>query len=326
MATLLDGFTELLSSSATRDIGKAVGLEPDLVSKGMAVVGPLLTSALAAKASSAGGLAQVTQLLPKDGLGSILGNLASLARGGGSTDMLSAAFGGGSSAIAGTLDRALGFKASSLLNIAAPLVLGLISKISAEKKMDGSGIATLLANDAEDFQKTGGDQARLVREVIDAGRAATELKAKYSPVQWDSVRYAPVAAAHVVIMADKSGPVGAIKEMRAATVAIDDARKGAPPTSLVSVAFASDFSADELTKFVKGRTPADALATVREAIEVVEHNSPTDAPQYRRLLADVATGVANASKEGGILGFGGTLVSAAEQAALDQIRAAIGDR
>jgi hypothetical protein len=40
----------------------------------------------------------------------------------------------------------------------------------------------------------------------------------------------------------------------------------------------------------------------------------------------VANKVANASKEGGILGIGGTLVSEGEQKALDQINSVTGRR
>jgi len=326
MATLLEGFTEIVSSSAAREIGKAVDLKPDLVTKGMGVVGPLISAAFANKATTSGGLADLMQLLPKDGVGSILGNLSHLARGSTSGDTMTSVFGNGAGAITATLDRALGFKASSLIGVATPLVLGLISKFAGERKLGADGIANLLAGEATEFQKAGGESARLVREALDAGRQATDLKAKYSPVQWDSVRLAPVAAASVVMMADKSGPIGAMKEISAATGAIDDAKKGAAPTSLLSLAFESDLSADELSKFVKGRTPADALATVREAIDVVERNSPSDASNFRKFVADVATRVAGASKEGGFLGIGGTAVSPAEQAALEQVRSAIGDR
>jgi len=324
MATILGSFTDLLSSSATREIGQAVGLQPDLVSKGMALAGPLITTALAKQASTSTGMADLMQLVPKDGLGSILGNLGNLVRGRPGAGAVTSIFGSGSTAIAETLDRALGFKASSLLGIAAPLVLGLVGEAAAENKLGANGIASMLAGEAAQFQKAGGEGARLVQDALDAGRQATELKAKYSPVQWDSVRLAPVAAAHVIMMADKSGPVGAVKELNAAAGVIDDAKKGAAPTSLVRLAFERDFSADELSKFARGRTPADALATVREAIDVVERHNPSDAPQFRRLVADVATRVANASKEGGILGIGGTRVSTAEQAALDAVRTVTG--
>ena len=326
MASIFEDLSGLLSSSVTKDLGKAVGLKPDLVTKGMAVIGPLGTSALAYKASTPAGQTELMNLLPKDGVTSILGNLAKSVIGGGGTDMLSSILGNGAGAVGATLDRALGFKASALLPVVMPLILGLISKANTEKNLGAGGIATLLSNEAANFQKAGGEAAGLVKDALDAGQRATDVRAKYSPVQWDTVRLAPVAAAHMVITADKSGPVGAIKEINAATGAISDAAKAASPASLLSLAFDHDFSVEELTKFTKARTPDDALATVRDAIASVEQNNPADAPTYRQLVADVATKVAHASKEGGILGFGGVAVSPAEQAALDQLRSVIGER
>jgi hypothetical protein len=95
---------------------------------------------------------------------------------------------------------------------------------------------------------------------------------------------------------------------------------------VVSLAFDHDFSVDDLSKFVNGRPRADAIAAVRDAVEAVERNSPADAPVFRPLVSDVATRAASASKEGGSLGIGGTLVSPAEQTAIDELRTAIGDR
>ena len=326
MASIFEDLSGLLSSSVTKDLGKAVGLKPDLVTKGMAVIGPLVTSALANKASTPAGQTELMNLLPKDGVTSILGNLAKSGTGGGGTDMLSSILGSGAGAVGATLDRALGFKASALLPVVMPLILGLISKANTEKNLGAGGIATLLSNEAANFQKAGSEAAGLVKDALDAGQRATDVRAKYSPVQWDTVRLAPVAAAHMVITADKSGPVGAIKEISAATGAISDAAKAASPASLLGLAFDHDFTVEELTKFTKARTPDDALATVRDAIASVERNSPADAPTYRQLVADVATKVANASKEGGILGFGGVAVSPAEQAALDQLKSVIEHR
>jgi hypothetical protein len=325
MPSIFEDLSGLLSSSVTKDLGKAVGLKPDLVTKGIGVVGPLVTAALANKASTPSGQSDLMNLLPKDGVTSILGNLAKSVTGGG-TDALSSILGTGGGAVGATLDRALGFKASALLPAVLPLILGLISKANTEKNLGAGGIATLLGNETASFQKTGGETARLVKDALDAGQRATDVRAKYSPVQWDTVRLAPVAAAHMVITADKSGPVGAVKEITAATGAIADAAKAAPPASLLGLAFDHDFTVEELTKFTKSRTPDDALATVRDAIASVERNSPADAPTYRQLVADVATKVANASKEGGILGFGGVAVSPAEQAALDQLRSVIEHR
>ena len=39
MPSILEDLTGLLSSSVTKDLGKAVGLKPDLVTKGIGVIG-----------------------------------------------------------------------------------------------------------------------------------------------------------------------------------------------------------------------------------------------------------------------------------------------
>ena len=326
MASIFEGLTQLLSPSVTKDIGNAVGLKPDLVSKGLGVVGPLITTALASKTSDAGGITDVMQMLPNDGTTSLLDNLARLVGGGMGSELLDSVLGDGSGAIGSALDRSLCFKASSLLPIAAPLVMGLISKVAQDKKLDPTGVANLLSTEAAEFEKTGGATARLVRDALATGRQAADIKSKFSPVQWESVRLAPVAAAHVVIMADKSGVVGAAKEISAAASVIDDVKKNASPTSVLSLAFETEVSATELGKFAKGLTTEDSLQTVREAIDLVERNSPADAWVYRRFVGEVADRVANASREGGFLGIGGKLVSPPEQAALDQLHQAIGDR
>jgi hypothetical protein len=46
--------------------------------------------------------------------------------------------------------------------------------------------------------------------------------------------------------------------------------------------------------------------------------------EYGRLLVNVASQVAEASKEGGFLGMGGTQVSKNEQKTIEQIRALVG--
>ena len=52
--------------------------------------------------------------------------------------------------------------------------------------------------------------------------------------------------------------------------------------------------------------------------------SPGELQAYKNTILSVAQASAEASKEGGFLGIGGTLVSKEEQAALDAIRAALG--
>jgi hypothetical protein len=324
MAAILEAFTQALSPSLIGEIGKAVGLKPGLVSQGMGTVGPLVTMMLANKASTTAGLSDLMRVLPREAADPVLGNVATLAHRGSEAGAASSIFSGGSAAIGSTLDRALGFRASALLSVAAPLALAAIGKITTERQLDAQGVLNLLITEAAEFQRKGGVTARLVREALTAGREASDIRAKYSAAQWDSVRLAPVAAAHVVMTADRSAPLD--PEINAASEVIDDAKNSASPTSVLNLAFEDDFSVEEFSRFLSGRTPADSLATVRDAVEVVERNSPTDAPQFRRLVTDVAKKVASASKRGSLSGASGASMSAAEQAALEEVRAALGGR
>ncbi|HKF66674.1 MAG TPA: hypothetical protein VKB36_09100, partial [Vicinamibacterales bacterium] len=60
-------------------------------------------------------------------------------------------------------------------------------------------------------------------------------------------------------------------------------------------------------------------STIRNAVDAVERHSPAEAQPYKMWLAAVARKVAEASKEGGFLGIGGTLVSAKEEEALKEL-------
>jgi hypothetical protein len=324
MATMLEDLAQTFSPSFADDLGLKMGHKPDLVAKGLAVAGPLITAALASKASTPSGATGVFDMLPLGSGSSVLQNLTGLIRSGGAApSLLSVIFGSGSGAVAGTLDRALNFKASKLLPFAAPIVLAMISKIVAQRKLNASGVAQLLESEAAAAKRAGSETAHIVSEALDAGRQASETLGKYSPEQWTAVRLAPVAAARMVMLADVSGPVGAVREVGTTAKVIAEAKKTAAPTSLLGLAYEKDLTVEEMDRFLTGRAPADALSTVRQAVDVVSKNSPLDAPSYKHFVEDVATKVAEAAKEGGTLGFGGMRVSEQEKEALNKLRDAI---
>jgi hypothetical protein len=51
------------------------------------------------------------------------------------------------------------------------------------------------------------------------------------------------------------------------------------------------------------------LGVIREGLAIVSQKSPADTQAYRELVINVAQRSAEAAKEGGFLGLGGTLVS-----------------
>jgi hypothetical protein len=325
MPSLLESLSQTLTPDLLSKIASATGLDTNLVTKGLSAAGPVFTGALASTASTPTGLDGLMQLIPQDG-GASLGNLAGLLKGGASTDLLSGVFGSaGLGAVGKTLDQALGFRVSPLIGMAAPVVMGLLSKMRSEQQLDSAGVAQALRSQQDAFFASGGENATLVRTALDAGAAANAARAKYTDDQWLKVRLAPLAAAQVVMIASPSGPVGTIKEAGAVARAIGEVKQEAAATSLLGIAFDTDLTMEELTH-LGGRkaTKESLLATIEEAVALVASTSPGDAVAYRHFLTAVAMKVAEASKEGGFLGIGGTLVSEEEKAALGEVGVAAG--
>jgi hypothetical protein len=79
---------------------------------------------------------------------------------------------------------------------------------------------------------------------------------------------------------------------------------------------------------IQGLSPDQArsrgLDAIKKAAALVDQKAPADADGFKRWLLEVSTRVANAAREGGFLGFGGTLVSEQEEAALRDTAAALG--
>jgi len=206
--------------------------------------------------------------------------------------------------------------------MAAPLVMSLLGQTIKSQNLDKTGVAQLLQQEHQQFMSSGSDTSKLVMKALDAGKEATVVKARYSADQWATVRLAPMAVAQAVMAASPSGMIGRSKELAAATSAIAAGKEAASPTSLVSLAFDTDLTSSEID--VLKQNPAPATTLIRDAVAAVSTNSPADSSEYGRFLVNVATQVAEASKEGGFLGVGGTRVSEDEQKAIDQVRKAVG--
>jgi hypothetical protein len=323
MATLFESFSQALTPEVAGQIGKIAGIDTGLVSKGMAVAGPLVAGALAKQASSPTGLDSLMNMIPASGaagLGSILGALTG--KGGGADALTAGLFGAGTNAIGATLDKALGFKVSPLLPLAVPFVLTLVRQKMTTEKLDRAGVARLLQDEQTTFARTGGRTAEIVQSALDAGTQVAATRSQYSDATWSTLRLAPVAAAQLVMGASKSGAFGQLKELTALSGAITAAKKDSTPTSLVGLIFENALSEGDLGKL--GADQASCIDLLKTAMGSIAKSSPAEAAGYGKFLVDVATNVAEASKEGGFLGIGGTRVSAEEKLAIDQIRSVAG--
>lgn len=322
MASFLESITQSFTPDILGQLGKTVGLDGPSTAKGLEVAGPLFTSALAGAASSPGGLDSIMGMVSQVGSSSKADDLMKMVTSGASTNMLSGLFGSGLSAVTGTLDRKLGFKVGPLIAMAAPFVMNQLSRKISSGGLDKAGVAKFLQDEQKSLEATASPATRLVQEALAAGREATTTRARYSNEQWNTVRLGPIAAAGMVISASPSGAVGIAKEVVALGEAVTMLKKSASPTSLFSLATDRDVTEDELKSLPNDQ--AAQMRLVTNSVAAVEANSPVDAPQYRQFLVDLVTKVAEASKEGGFLGIGGTRVNEAEQAVIDQIRTAVG--
>jgi hypothetical protein len=153
--------------------------------------------------------------------------------------------------------------------------------------------------------------------------------------EWTLLRLAPSMVAGGVAVADPSGLFASIKEAAAGARGMADAFKSDGSLELFS-ALAADRSMPGMPdpKSLMGEGSRDqqlqnfkaaVLGKVKAATELVARKgTPEEASAYRKMLVDVAQKSADASTEGGFLGFGGVRVSDKEKAFITEVGKAAG--
>jgi len=151
----------------------------------------------------------------------------------------------------------------------------------------------------------------------------------YSPEEWQSITSAPVMAGLLISLSDVSGPVGMTKEAIAVAKAVTDSASQTGTELLAAIAITwktqvTKPNFPELPRDTPDAARNAALELCKKAADIVSQKSPTEADEYKKWLVSLARKAAEAAKEGGFLGFGGTLVSDAETAAINSLASALG--
>jgi hypothetical protein len=153
--------------------------------------------------------------------------------------------------------------------------------------------------------------------------------------EWALLRLAPSMIAGGTAAADPSGLFSSIKESIAGAKGMAEAYKAHSGLELFA-AFAADRSMPGMPdpKSLLGEGSKEeqmlhfktaVLARAKSAMDLVASKaSPAEADAYRAMLVGVAESAANASKEGGFLGFGGVRVSDKEQAFIAEVKQTLG--
>lgn len=157
----------------------------------------------------------------------------------------------------------------------------------------------------------------------------------FTPEQWQALRSAPQLVALATAAAGNSGLLGSLSEGMATASSIAEALRGDHP--LLKEVFGKDeirVAQQEIRELIKGvsdkatlntRLQDSAANTIKLAVAALAaKGAATDAEAYRKLLGGIADKVANASKEGGFLGFGGERVSEGERVFITKLHDLLG--
>jgi hypothetical protein len=153
-------------------------------------------------------------------------------------------------------------------------------------------------------------------------------KADFTVDEWDLLRSSPLMASLLVVAASPSGPVGLIQESTAAGKLIMQTA-GTAQTPLLKTLAEDVMQTMTIPKPPPGASPGQVQGAAAEILKrtselLAKKATPEEASEVKAWLAKVAQATAEAAKEGGFLGFGGTLVSDQEKAALTTVNSALG--
>jgi hypothetical protein len=155
----------------------------------------------------------------------------------------------------------------------------------------------------------------------------------FTSEEWTLLRLTPSLVAGGTAAADPSGLLSSVKESFAGAKTMAESFKMNSGLELFS-ALAADRSIPGMPdpKSMLGEGSREqqmtnlknaVLERVRSTVAlVVAKATPAEAQAYKSMLVSVAEQAANASKEGGFLGFGGVRVSDKEQAFIAEVKAA----
>ena len=156
----------------------------------------------------------------------------------------------------------------------------------------------------------------------------------YSDEEWKNIKAAPMMAGLYVAMAASSGPIDTVKEASAMAQSLAKLAQQGSTSQLIS-ALIDEVKPKEgqavqtqetisINVSTAEELRSATIDTMQQANAALAKASPEEAAQYKQVVMSIAQHVAEAGKEGGFLGIGGTRVSDPETKAIQEIAAALG--
>jgi hypothetical protein len=174
---------------------------------------------------------------------------------------------------------------------------------------------------------------------VSADPYAAPSGSPYSNAEWKILLSVPLKAAKAMMLVAPSGPIGLIQEMKAMADSVKVLLSQDTSSSLInelkhtterSMGSASSKDPREVLSDLLGpsKDPAqcreETLADCQQAAAILRKASPQDATEYKHFVYTSTLRVAEAAREGGVLGIGGQQVTLPEQELLRDISNALG--
>ncbi len=159
-------------------------------------------------------------------------------------------------------------------------------------------------------------------------------QAAFTTEEWSLLRSLPSLLSAAVSMSDPSGILGSAQEAAAGvSQTIRSLHQGSGIELLNSMLSDTSVPALPDSKALLGEGSREQkmanlksaiLKRAEDTVDLLQRKAtPDEVLAYKQMLMGVAEKVANASKEGGFLGFGGVRVSGAEQSFLNEVKGAL---
>lgn len=158
MSSIFDMLVNQLGGDTTQQMAGKIGADQNATSKALSAALPLLMTALAKNASSQQGAQSLHQALRKDHDGGILDDIGGFLGNTGAANgagILKHVLGGKQPQVQQGISKASGLDANtvgSLLEMAAPLLMGALGKATAQQGLDANGLSQFLGGQQRELQ------------------------------------------------------------------------------------------------------------------------------------------------------------------------------
>jgi hypothetical protein len=181
MDTLTQQLLQQLAGGAVSQIGQKIGADEQTTNSALSAAIPLLVSALANNASQPSGAQALHQAVANDHDGSILDNLEGFlgnpeaANGAG---ILNHVLGSQQPAVTQGLTQNTGLNSNQiglLLQIVAPLVMGMLGKQQQQQGLDANDLSGLLGNEKQMAEQSNPDMMSTLNGLLDINKNGSAL-------------------------------------------------------------------------------------------------------------------------------------------------------